>query len=152
MTEKLAFYGANAQETFLFAAWRRYCKQGTAIEEAVGHLKKVNSSLGQYPFALGFIPAKFHGISYPQLYPQSNPVIKGGGGLTASAAWNLDFWGLYRLSRLSRRAVERAVERQTEAARAELLASQWAQRQRGSHWCRMWPRPTSNCAALNPQI
>ena len=51
-----------------------------------------------------------------------------GGGLTASAAWNLDFWGLYRLSRLSRRAVERAVERQTEAARAELLASQWAQR------------------------
>ena len=79
-------------------------------------------------FALGFIPAKFHRISYPQLYPQSNPVIKGGGGLTASAAWNLDFWGLYRLSRLSRRAVERAVERQTEAARAELLASQWAQR------------------------
>jgi outer membrane protein, multidrug efflux system len=37
-----------------------------------------------------------------------------GGGLTASAAWNLDFWGLYR--------------RQTEAARAELLASEWAQR------------------------
>jgi outer membrane protein TolC len=29
-----------------------------------------------------------------------------GGGLSASAAWNLDFWGLYR--------------RQTEAARAEL--------------------------------
>ena len=44
-----------------------------------------------------------------------------GGGLTASAAWNHDFWGLYRLSR-------RAVERQTEAARAELLAGQWAQR------------------------
>lgn len=37
-----------------------------------------------------------------------------GGGFSASAAWNLDFWGLYR--------------RQTEAARAELLASQWAQR------------------------
>src|SRR5580692_7860687 len=37
-----------------------------------------------------------------------------GGGLTASAAWNLDFWGLYR--------------RQTEAARAELLASEWGQR------------------------
>src|ERR1700679_2763685 len=36
------------------------------------------------------------------------------GGLNLSAAWNLDFWGLYR--------------RQTEAARAELLASQWAQR------------------------
>ncbi len=37
-----------------------------------------------------------------------------GGGPTASAVWNLDFWGLYR--------------RQTEAARAELLASEWGQR------------------------
>ena len=37
-----------------------------------------------------------------------------GGGFSASAAWNLDFWGLYR--------------RQTEAARAELLESEWAQR------------------------
>src|SRR3984885_1613534 len=37
-----------------------------------------------------------------------------GGGPSASAAWDLDFWGLYR--------------RQTEAARAELLASEWGQR------------------------
>ena len=35
------------------------------------------------------------------------------GGLTASVAWNLDFWGYYR--------------RQTEAARAYLRATQWAQ-------------------------
>jgi multidrug efflux system outer membrane protein len=34
------------------------------------------------------------------------------GGLTASAAWNLDFWGMYR--------------RQTEAARANLRATEWA--------------------------
>jgi multidrug efflux system outer membrane protein len=34
------------------------------------------------------------------------------GGLTASAAWNLDFWGYYR--------------RQTEAARAFLRATEWA--------------------------
>ena len=34
------------------------------------------------------------------------------GGLTASAAWNLDFWGYYR--------------RQTEAARANLRATEWA--------------------------
>jgi multidrug efflux system outer membrane protein len=33
------------------------------------------------------------------------------GGLTSSAAWNLDFWGLYR--------------RQTEAARAQLLNTEW---------------------------
>ncbi len=33
------------------------------------------------------------------------------GGLTSSAAWNLDFWGEYR--------------RQTEAARAQLLATEW---------------------------
>jgi outer membrane protein, multidrug efflux system len=37
-----------------------------------------------------------------------------GGGPSASGAWNLDFWGLYR--------------RQTEAARAELLASEWGRR------------------------
>ncbi len=37
-----------------------------------------------------------------------------GGGPSASGAWNLDFWGLYR--------------RQTEAARAEMLASVWGQR------------------------
>lgn len=37
-----------------------------------------------------------------------------GGGASASAAWNLDFWGLYR--------------RQNEAARADLLASEWGQR------------------------
>jgi multidrug efflux system outer membrane protein len=37
-----------------------------------------------------------------------------GGGFSASAAWNFDFWGMYR--------------RQTEAARAELLANEWAQR------------------------
>jgi multidrug efflux system outer membrane protein len=35
------------------------------------------------------------------------------GGLTASAAWNLDFWGQYR--------------RATEAQRAEFRATQWAQ-------------------------
>jgi multidrug efflux system outer membrane protein len=35
------------------------------------------------------------------------------GGLTASVAWNLDFWGYYR--------------RQTEAARAYLRATEWAQ-------------------------
>ena len=37
-----------------------------------------------------------------------------GGGPRASAIWNLDFWGLYR--------------RPSEAARAELLASEWGQR------------------------
>lgn len=37
------------------------------------------------------------------------------GEVAASAAWNLDFWGKYR--------------RATEAARANLLASQWAQKE-----------------------
>ena len=37
------------------------------------------------------------------------------GQVSASAAWNLDFWGRYR--------------RATEAARANLLANQWAQKQ-----------------------
>ncbi len=43
----------------------------------------------------------------------ANSFIRGGGP-SASAAWNLDFWGLYR--------------RQSEAARADLLASEWGQR------------------------
>jgi len=37
------------------------------------------------------------------------------GRITASAAWQLDFWGLYR--------------RATEAARAELLANEWARQE-----------------------
>jgi multidrug efflux system outer membrane protein len=37
-----------------------------------------------------------------------------GGGLSGSASWYLDFWGLYR--------------RQTEAARAELVATEWGRR------------------------
>lgn len=37
-----------------------------------------------------------------------------GGGFTAAAAWNLDFWGLYR--------------RQNEADRAKLLATEWGHR------------------------
>ena len=41
-----------------------------------------------------------------------NPLVSG--SLNLSAAWNPDFWGLYR--------------RQTEAARAQLLAETWAQR------------------------
>ena len=42
----------------------------------------------------------------------SNPIVAG--SFSLSAAWNPDFWGLYR--------------RQTEAARATLLAQTWAQR------------------------
>jgi multidrug efflux system outer membrane protein len=41
----------------------------------------------------------------------STPTHYYSGGLTSSAAWNLDFWGQYR--------------RQTEAARAQLLSTQW---------------------------
>jgi len=56
------------------------------------------------------IPA---GLANKNADGSSNDFIRGG-GFSASAAWNLDFWGLYR--------------RQTEAARAELLQSEWAQR------------------------
>ena len=42
----------------------------------------------------------------------ANPLVAGSFNL--SAAWNPDFWGLYR--------------RQTEAARAQLLSQEWAQR------------------------
>jgi len=64
--------------------------------------------------------AGYSGIQVPQSFAATNPdgssgkSILNGGGFSASAAWNLDFWGLYR--------------RQTEAARAELLASEWGRR------------------------
>jgi outer membrane protein, multidrug efflux system len=56
------------------------------------------------------------------IYSQQSPVIGPipsyeltQGQLTASGAWNLDFWGKYR--------------RATESARATLLANEWAQKQ-----------------------
>jgi multidrug efflux system outer membrane protein len=56
------------------------------------------------------------------IYSQQNPKIGpipsyelSQGQVTASAAWNLDFWGKYR--------------RATEAARATLLANEWAQKE-----------------------
>jgi len=56
------------------------------------------------------------------IYSQQNPVIGPipsyeltQGNLTASAGWNPDFWGKYR--------------RATEAARANLLANEWAQKE-----------------------
>jgi len=52
------------------------------------------------------IPKDALGAAYPSTFH--------GGGLTANAAWNLDFWGLYR--------------RQTEAGRADLLATEWGHR------------------------
>jgi len=53
-----------------------------------------------------------------QRSPRIGPIPSyevGLGQVTASAAWNLDFWGRYR--------------RATEAARANLLANEWAQKQ-----------------------
>lgn len=71
------------------------------------------------------LPTVNAGGSYSALQIPSSVVTKNangtpgasfynGGGLSASGAWNLDFWGLYR--------------RQTEAARADLLATDWAQK------------------------
>jgi multidrug efflux system outer membrane protein len=65
----------------------------TALGLPSGLVKKINSSGS----GKGNIPSNFYS-----------------GGLTLSAAWNLDFWGLYR--------------RQTEAARAQLLATEWGRR------------------------
>jgi len=55
--------------------------------------------------AIGLPSGLLGGESSPKFY---------GGGVTGTAAWNLDFWGLYR--------------RQNEAARAELLATEWGRR------------------------
>src|SRR5580700_9551505 len=52
------------------------------------------------------LPSSIGGNSIP------NPLVEG--SFSLSASWTPDFWGLYR--------------RQTEAARAQLLAQDWAQR------------------------
>jgi multidrug efflux system outer membrane protein len=62
------------------------------------------SAGGSYS-AIG-IPTEALGSNYPSTFH--------GGGLIADAAWNLDFWGLYR--------------RQNEAERAKLLATEWGRR------------------------
>jgi outer membrane protein, multidrug efflux system len=54
------------------------------------------------------------GIGDPQIGPIPSYQLTEG-QLSASAAWNLDFWGRYR--------------RATEAARANLLASEWARKE-----------------------
>lgn len=59
--------------------------------------------------------ASYNSVGFPGgLLGDTSSSTFHGGGFTAAAAWNLDFWGLYR--------------RQTEAARAELLANEWGQR------------------------
>lgn len=63
------------------------------------------------------LPSVSAGAGYSALQIPSalaNQSFVNGGGFSASAAWNLDFWGMYR--------------RQTQAARADLLASEWGQR------------------------
>jgi multidrug efflux system outer membrane protein len=86
------------------------------IVEAQAHLGIIRAD--QLPSVGG--GAGYSGIQVPQSFAGTNSgaspgkSILNGGGFSASAAWNLDFWGMYR--------------RQTEAARAELLASEWGQR------------------------
>ena len=76
---------------------------------------------GQYPTlsvgatydALGLPSSLLSGLSNNSSSSNSNTQTNYfSGGLTASVAWNLDFWGYYR--------------RQTEAARASLGATEWA--------------------------
>jgi len=66
----------------------------------------------QYP-SLG-VGGNISGQNSPQLGPIPAYEITQG-QVTASASWNLDFWGRYR--------------RASEAARATLLANEWAQRE-----------------------
>jgi multidrug efflux system outer membrane protein len=66
------------------------------------------------------LPSVSGGAAYDAIGVPKNALGPGtastfhGGGLTAAAAWNLDFWGLYR--------------HQTEAERADLLATEWGRR------------------------
>jgi outer membrane protein, multidrug efflux system len=88
----------------------RIAAQRVLEEEAVVGIVRSQ----QFPTING--GASYTGIGLPSSFTGNSglPTLSYGGGLTASGAWNLDFWGLYR--------------RQTEAERAELLSAEWAQR------------------------
>jgi outer membrane protein, multidrug efflux system len=97
------------------------------VRIAAQHVLELQDQVGitraqQFPTVSG--GATYTGIGLPRsLTKDLNSGSNGGalnsssfyaGGFTLSAAWNLDFWGLYR--------------HQTEAARAQLLATEWGRR------------------------
>jgi outer membrane protein, multidrug efflux system len=97
------------------------------VQIAAQHVLEQQDQVGitraqQFPTVSG--GGSYTAIGLPSsLFNSINPSRNGGGttaknfyvgGVTLSAAWNLDFWGLYR--------------RQTEAARAQLLATEWGRR------------------------
>jgi outer membrane protein, multidrug efflux system len=67
---------------------------------------------GQYPAMAGGAAANNERLARSKFLPAYNT---GTTGLDVALAWDLDFWGKYR--------------RATEAARAELLATEWARRE-----------------------
>ena len=90
---------------------------------AAQHVLEAQAQLGiahsqQSPSVSG--GASYSGLQIPSSLAGNNndgspaKSLFNGGGFSASAAWNLDFWGMYR--------------RQTEAARAELMASEWGRK------------------------
>jgi outer membrane protein, multidrug efflux system len=82
----------------------------TRVLQAQAQLKITRAD--QFP-SLG-VGANITGQNSPKIGPIPSYEITQG-EVTASAAWNLDFWGKYR--------------RATESARATLLANEWAQKE-----------------------
>src|SRR6201991_49892 len=78
---------------------------------AIAHSQQLPSISGGASYSALQIPSSLAGTKSDGR--PANSFFRGGGP-SASAAWNIDFWGLYR--------------RQSEAARADLLANEWGQR------------------------
>jgi multidrug efflux system outer membrane protein len=105
------------QDPELRSLIRAALKNNYDVRIAATRVLQAQAQLGitradQYP-SLG-AGGNITGQNSPQMGPIPSYEITEG-QLTASAAWNLDFWGKYR--------------RATEAARATLLANEWAQRE-----------------------
>jgi len=105
------------QDKELQALIRAALKNNYDVRVAASRVLQAQAQLGitradQYPNLN--VGGQINSLQSPVIGPFPSYEVTQG-QVTGSAAWNLDFWGKYR--------------RATEAARANLLASQWAQKE-----------------------
>ena len=96
---------------------RTALQQNYDVRIAAARVLEAEAQLG-ITHANQFPTVSATGVGASQRNPATGPIpsyVYNYGRVSATAAWQLDFWGMYR--------------RATEAARAEVLASEWARQQ-----------------------
>jgi multidrug efflux system outer membrane protein len=98
---------------------RKGLKQNYDVRIAAERIVQAEAQLGitqanQRPSLGGAASFSSQRFAKGEMGSNPDPILMDFGRLGLSAAWNLDFWGRYRMA--------------TEASRAQLLATEWAQR------------------------